>query len=210
VACTLALRETGKVERERFYKLHTDGKRLIHGWLGKGLGRDTEDTYEAFIYLWIGFNAWAACVTNEDADRRMVKALALDRDLNEEFGTLLEENSRVSEAARAFHGLWPIFRVQELRGLGVPYFHLAGTRVDVAATYLRAGAEDFEPECWADHASSADGVPLDWAHTAKAIYRVRCNLFHGEKARTSEDDQQVVRAAFDVLAAFVQEGQLAT
>jgi hypothetical protein len=52
-------------------------------------------------------------------------------------------------------------------------------------------------------------VPLDWAHTVKAIYRVRCNLFHGEKARTSEDDERIVLAARDVLAVFIEAGNVA-
>jgi hypothetical protein len=86
----------------------------------------------------------------------------------------------------------------------------AGRRDDVVETYLRAGATRFEPACWPGHTSSTDGVPVDWAHTVKAIYRVRCNLFHGEKARTSEDDRQIVLAAREILAAFVEEANLAT
>ena len=91
VACKLTSRKTG-VDDDRYYKLHGDGKRLIHDWLARG--RNTTDTYEAFIYLWIGFNAWAACVTKKDRDPEMIDALALDQDLNEVFADLLREDSR--------------------------------------------------------------------------------------------------------------------
>jgi hypothetical protein len=57
--------------------------------------------------------------------------------------------------------------------------------------YLDAGARKCEPQCYLEH----DAVPLDWGHTLAALYRVRCNLFHGEKARSSENDRVVVARA---------------
>jgi hypothetical protein len=54
------------------------------------------------------------CVTNEDRDKQMVDALALDRDLNEAFSALVKEGARLRGSANVFHSLWPIFRVQEL------------------------------------------------------------------------------------------------
>ena len=39
-------------------------------------------------------------------------------------------------------------------------------------------------------------------------HRVRCNLFHGEKARSSENDQRVVSAAYETLRAFLGESRL--
>jgi hypothetical protein len=47
-------------------------------------------------------------------------------------------------------------------------------------------------------------VPLDWSHTLAALYRVRCNLFHGEKARGSENDRVVVARAHETLLAFLE------
>jgi hypothetical protein len=211
VACKLAMRQTNQVDRDEYYKVHHGVRRLIRGWLAKGLEQDDEGAFESFIYLWIGFNAWAACVTHKDRDKEMVNALALDERLNDEFASLLDQSPELGTAAGAFHELWPIFRVQELRERGVPY-HLQPSgqpRAEVVESYLQAGARQFEPECWIEHAASADGAPLDWAHTVNGIYRVRCNLFHGEKARTSEDDMQIVAAARDVLAAFLEEGNLA-
>ena len=60
----------------------------------------------------------------------------------------------------------------------------------------------YEPQCWKRHRDAGEEVPLDWAHTLAVLYRVRCNLFHGEKARHSEMDQRIVYLAFRVLVGF--------
>ena len=49
------------------------------------------------------------------------------------------------------------------------------------------------------HRERGEEVSLNWAHSLKAIYRVRCNLFHGEKAAHSEMDQKIVSSAFQIL-----------
>ena len=49
------------------------------------------------------------------------------------------------------------------------------------------------------HRERSEEVSLNWAHSLKAIYRVRCNLFHGEKAAHSEMDQKIVSSAFRIL-----------
>jgi hypothetical protein len=67
------------IAAHRYAFLHEDGQRLIRDWVDRGLGlqRDGEN-FEGFIFLWIGVNAWAACVTDEDVDARMVDCLARD------------------------------------------------------------------------------------------------------------------------------------
>ncbi len=65
------------------------------------------------------------------------------------------------------------------------------SREEMAEAYFHAGAQKFEPRSYREH----DVVPIDWGHTLVALYRVRCNLFHGEKARSSENDQLVVEHA---------------
>jgi hypothetical protein len=66
-----------------------------------------------------------------------------------------------------------------------------------------AGARRFEPRCWARHVE-ADDCFAGWAHTIRATYRVRSNLFHGEKAADVVRDQLVVKAALDVLIMFMR------
>jgi hypothetical protein len=51
MGCKLASRETGLVDRQRYYKRHGDVKGLIHGRLDRGLRPEGDHAYEAFIYL---------------------------------------------------------------------------------------------------------------------------------------------------------------
>jgi hypothetical protein len=43
-----------------------------------------------------------------------------------------------------------------------------------------------------------------------ALYRVRCNLFHREKTRSSDDDRVVVARAHETLLAFLEASGLLT
>lgn len=78
-------------------------------------------------------------------------------------------------------------------------------RAQAMRTYIEAGARQFEPRCYLAH---GEQPPLDWGHTLASLYRVRCNLFHGEKRRSSENDRIVVSAAYETLHAFVAEAAL--
>jgi hypothetical protein len=49
--------------------------------------------------------------------------------------------------------------------------------------------------------------PIDWPHTITGIYKVRCNLFHGQKAAHSEMDRHIVAAAFRTLVFFMREAE---
>jgi hypothetical protein len=106
---------------------------------------------------------------------------------------------------RRFSQLWPIFRVSNLREQGIDYWSgRYESRGEMIRAYLDAGAGAFAPACHFAHARPR----LDWGHTLAALYRVRCNLFHGEKARSSENDQLVVSTAFETLRAFLDESRL--
>jgi hypothetical protein len=193
---------------ERFAALHPDGRRLVDEWYRRaeaGLAAGQQDSFEPFIYLWIAFNAWSACVTREERDTAWRDALISDRSICATFDELVaDEQSPLSHAATHFRDLWPIYKVEELRRLGVDYWTGADLRrAERGAEYRAAGVEQFEPRCWADHLECNES-PLDWPHTLAALYRVRCNLFHGEKARSSVNDQQVVHAAYTTLLSFIR------
>ena len=68
------------------------------------------------------------------------------------------------------------------------------------------GASRFEPQCWVQHRHHSEPAPIDLLHTLVELYRVRCNLLHGEKVASSEADQQVVGAALRVLVTFMRKG----
>jgi hypothetical protein len=208
--CALSERasdRTRRVDRGHYAALHRDGRELIRGWLERAGAQPQTDSFEAFIYLWIAFNAWASCVTGLDRDDQWQQALSADRELGASFQRLVDDHgTRLSRAARHFQSLWPVFKVEELRRKRISYWrHEDLTRDETARMYYEAGARLFEPRCYFDH---GDEPPLDWPHTLPVMYRVRCNLFHGEKSRGSENDQIMVTAAFEALFAFVTEACL--
>lgn len=194
-----------RLEFDRYERLHPDGRALIHGWRERASDVAAEQNFESFIYLWIAFNSWAACVTGLDADAAWQRALIADPSLNDLFDEQLSRATRTADSARRFAALWPIFHVAKLRERGIDYWTGAhDSRATMTRAYIDAGAREFAPSCYFEHKE----VPLDWGHTLAALYRVRCNLFHGEKARSSENDQLVVAAAGETLLAFLDESRL--
>jgi hypothetical protein len=195
---------------QRFDYLHLDGKRLIKSWFKRAQRHRVNDyrrNFEAFIFAWISFNGWSASVTGEDVDRRWIGSLSLSVDLQQSFEFLMTSGkSSFAESARAFHDLWPVFGVRQIRRMNLQWHGIQG-RKEIVNHYLSSGLTACEPRCGIRHLDEGEMIPLDWAHTLAALYRIRNNLFHGEKAPYSENDQQMVRAALLVLIAFMQEAE---
>jgi len=196
------------IRRDLSYALHPDGRRLINNWAKRGIRATAKGSqashFEGFIYLWFALNGWGACVAESDTDREWVEAVAGDLELSKKFRELQERDPRFHEATSAFAQLWPIFKSSEIRRrqIHVPLKH---SRRERLRTYFDNNLTGFEPSCWKKH----DGqTPVDWAHSLKALYRVRCNLFHGEKTLDSENDRVIVQASCDVLAVFVEKAKL--
>lgn len=192
------------VSFDRFDLLHRDGRRLVQEWAQRSQEipkhREPESFFEAFIYLWFAVNGWGACIADTDTDRKWVDAVAADPRLAAEFRRLWSEDDEFRAVTRTFRQLWPIFRSSDLRRQGIRVSEQR-TRDERVIAYLRGGLTNYQPSCWQQH----DGVPpTDWRHTFKTIYRVRCNLFHGEKTLNSENDILIVRSAYDVLSNFVR------
>jgi hypothetical protein len=204
-------RSTGTADLRRYRRLHTDGQQLIRGWFDRAWDmRDckAEDSFEPFIFAWIALNGWAACITERDADREWRDALTSSQVVCDEFAQVVAEHgSGAAGHAREFHQFWPIFKAQEVRRARLS---CKGNRQEVIAYYLNAGICKFEPQCWTRHHDAGEEIPLDWPHTLAALYRVRCNLFHGEKARHSEMDQDIVATALRTLVHFFHEARYLT
>jgi hypothetical protein len=190
----------------RFHRLHLDGQRLISGWFKRAWDMrdcEAEEGFEPFIFLWLAFNGWAACVSGRDMDREWRDALALNPTIQGDFARLVADSeSSVAVYALEFHRTWPIFKAQAIRRQGVYVGH-EWSRQEVIEHYLSNGINRFEPQCGMRHRAEETEIPLDWPHTLAALYRVRCNLFHGEKAAHSEMDQLIVANAFRVLVHFL-------
>ena len=140
-------------------------------------------------------------MTGRDGDAEYIRALGRSRELREKFQSLIATDNQFSQVANAFHSLWPIFKAQDIRR-GARHAPANLDRGGIIQHYLRGGVIAFAPECWRDHQAAGEPVPLDWPHTLAATYRVRCNLFQGEKSTHSEMDGIVVLAAYRVLIGF--------
>jgi hypothetical protein len=193
-----------------YSSLHHKGRQLVGGWFTRAWeARECrpEDSFEPFIFTWFAVNGWAACVTGVDQDRAYLDALMCDQKMCQDFARLLTDGETpFGSHAADFNRLWPIFEVKELRRRHIIQFD-RGDRGTIVKGYLAKGARRFEPLCWKRHIDAGEKVPLDWPHTLAALYRVRCNLFHGEKAAHSEMDQQVVSCAFRTLLHFFTAAQ---
>jgi hypothetical protein len=212
----LAREANASTDFTQYRILHEDGRQLISGWLRRAWHeRDCEpiDSFEPYIFAFITLNAWASCVTGHDDDRKWRDALMLNGKLHESFSHLrADPSSNVFALAYEFQRLWPVFEVQRLRRLdkelqykGNNIMRKRGREAVIDYFLGHPGAESlrFEPQCWNRHRNSGEVVPLDWPHTLAALYRVRCNLFHGEKARHSEIDQRIVASGFRTLIHFL-------
>lgn len=198
-----------RIHLNRFHALHPDGQRLVRGWFEKAHAAMTTDDecFEAFIFAWFAVNGWAACVTGKDRDADYIRALQRSAELAEKFQTLLAGNPQFRSAALDFQGFWPIFKAQDIRRAG----HRLATAADrqaVVQHYFDCNLRSFEPQCWNAHKDAGEAVPLDWPHTLATIYRVRCNLFHGEKSAHSEMDREIVRTALVVLVMYFRFTQI--
>jgi hypothetical protein len=206
----LSNRPRPQVRFERFANLHYEGKKLINGWFRRAweeFQTTPNEVFEPFIFLWFAFNGWGACVTDRDKDFEIIDSLAGDSKMNQEFETRLSDTtSDLSSSAVSFLQLLPIFDVKTLRQR-VPYvpYELGQDRSAHVRYYVEHGADRFQPQCWMRHIESGESLPMDWPHVLKPIYKVRCNLFHGQKSGHSEMDQRIVSAAFLTLGHFLRE-----
>lgn len=198
-----------RLDLESHRRLHEDGQRLISAWFERAWGErlNEQATFEGFIFSWMAVNAWAACVTGEDLDREYMHCLKEDGGLRERFQLVTDQHPEVRSDAQEFVSLLPIFKAQKLRRAGV--FGQDGmARAELVQRYLAEGIREFEPECAEWHQARGEPVPCDWPHVIAAIYRVRCNLFHGEKSAHSEMDRRIVRAAFLTLTGFFRAANI--
>ena len=193
------------VDLARYSRLHRDGKGLIRQWFERAWTRRDcrpEESFEPFIYAWFALNGWAACVTGYDADYKWRQALSITPTLCSDFSDLVNDsNSPISELAQESYECWPVFKAQEIRRKQAQLWGQP-PRQDAVRHYFEAGIGSYAPPCWQRHRDAGEKVPLDWPHTLSVLYRVRCNLFHGEKAIHSEMDYGIVYSAFRLLVHF--------
>jgi len=176
---------------------------VIRHWFQRGWqmrDADAQNCFEPFILTWIALNAWGECVTGEERDQIWVRALARDKSLNQVFSDYL--NGAVQQpAADRFRSRWPIPLVQAWRRHD-PLQPNTNSPQD-RARFFAEHKIPFEPACSLQHFDRGEQIPLDWEHFLPATYRVRCNLFHGEKSPYDPVDAEIVCASFQMLVGFM-------
>jgi hypothetical protein len=200
-------RPQSQVDLRLFSHLHPEGRQLITAWFQRAWGeRDCQQAqaFEPFIYTWFAFNGWAACVTDTDRDREIIDILAADETISNDFAKAIQNIPDVSLSVSNFSVLLPIFDAKTLRRKKI-YYHGSNDRQAMISYYLSQEGVNFEPKCWLRHHDAGEALPNDWGHILNAIYKVRCNLFHGEKAFHLEMNQQIVHSAFLVLIYFLNK-----
>ncbi|WP_156525241.1 hypothetical protein [Chloroflexus islandicus] len=193
------------VDLGRYTALHSEGRHLISTWFQRAWQKrdcHKDEAFEPFIFTWFAFNGWAACVTEQDTDRDMINALALDERINSTFTSLIESDTKFKQISNRFFEFLPIFDVRSLQKKRILRYN-SGDRRKLVNFYLEKGVTKFEPKCWKCHHDNNETAPMDWSHFITAVYQVRCNLFHGWKAAHSEMDQVIVHSAYLSLAMFL-------
>lgn len=191
-------RSTSGVKFDLFSKASPQGEQLVLLWHQKAQKMSAEnrhDSFEAFIHLWIGFNNWGMRVTEAERDADMIKALAESAELTKAFADLLNTSDDLKTYAAVFAGFWPIFDVKDIRKKNLRYKYQKLDRKEYTEKLLTAHVRH-APE------GAVDRNGPTWGQTVRAIYQVRCNLFHGEKGDSS-DDYRIVEGAYRTLLTFI-------
>lgn len=102
---------------DRFRNLRAAENDLIHKWFRKAESQSRcrpEDAFEPFIYCWIAFNGWYACMFSLTTDRDCVMRVARDPDISIIFKKLLED-AEFRKVADKFRQRWPIPKLRRKR-----------------------------------------------------------------------------------------------
>ncbi|MFW6017099.1 MAG: hypothetical protein ACOCRK_11725, partial [bacterium] len=196
------------IKFDNYRNLHSDGKRLIESWFRKSkLSIDQENVFEAFIFLWISFNGWYSCTTEQSRDYISINSLCADNDINNIFNDLMLSDDTFNCNVTRFHSYLPIFDVKDLKEKNLINWNRMqiNDRQLLVQRYLNNHAEKFYPRCWQYHHDQGNNCPIDFPHLIRGIYKARCNLFHGDKSSHSEMDKNIVESAYDVLCGIFNE-----
>ncbi|PKN67572.1 MAG: hypothetical protein CVU57_02395 [Deltaproteobacteria bacterium HGW-Deltaproteobacteria-15] len=197
----------------------SDFKEFTKGWLEAANREQDRNPFMAILSLWIPFNSWLTQVVNRSGlgkpylpfgDYHLVESACRDRMLNARFDSLLK-NGEFHTIAHEFRSLWPIFEPATLNFCGIPlwqswnqpqdrndYRRECFAKIDGAKT-ITDHSRIFAPKCFRLHGGEPDDVPLDWSHTLSAIYKVRCNLFHGKKSFAFSGHKKLANLSFRIL-----------
>jgi hypothetical protein len=97
-----------------------------------------------------------------------------------------------------FAAMWPVLNSRDVRKkIGRDAFQRFD-RNDLIAACMAVGVKQ-QPLAW------AGGEMPTWEQVLRAIYQVRCNLFHGEKSPQNLRDRRLILKSDRILRAFLAE-----
>lgn len=134
------------------------------------------DQFASFVFIWFCFNAWLEFLSNKKTDRQMLD------ELKRKDATMI---SLIEAYESAFSS--DMFFKQGLRSL--------------VAKSKEGAIQDARGQKPPIKISS----DMDFTNVVEAIYRIRCNLFHGGKDANDARDQVLVRDAGMVLRQWMGE-----
>jgi hypothetical protein len=176
-------------------------------WLSRARSSEKkQEPFEAFIFVWVAFNAWLARVVSDrsetEHDSYLVGAAGIDEEMNGRFNKLLRDDMHFNATALTFYRLFPVFKVRTLVESGIPPWGEHGMeqrRDEYRERCFKSNLKrtDYAPRCYREHGES--DLPFDWPHVLSAVYQVRCNLFHGGKSFYYSKDRDFPTLAFELL-----------
>lgn len=132
------------------------------------------DIFSKFVFLWFCFNAWLAFKSNRETDGNMINWLKRNRSSD----LYIAYQSIIDSEADSTP-------IEELVNLSPIYGEVSHQRLARRADIRINDKNDFD-------------------NLIEAIYRIRCNLFHGRKDADLRRDQELVQACGNILEAWMQ------
>ena len=157
-------------------------KNLIRAWRNKS--NNEGDQFASLVYIWICFNAWMEHISNEDTYRRMINELVKRK---QNMRSLFEMYDMAVSANDEF--------------LKRSVSALSCMSQEKPIEDMRKNPRRREPPITIKDEN-------DFENIVQAIYRIRCNLFHGGKDADDMRDQVLTKHAAMILRQWI--GRLIT
>lgn len=151
-------------------------KNLINGWRQKA--HQEGDPFSKFVFIWFCFNAWIENLSDANSDRKMIDELK-------------SRKSNMANFADIFH---TALNSRE------NYF-----KSSVTALVHQSQEKPIENARDKNKAPVSIKDEFDFENIVEAIYRIRCNLFHGGKDPDDSRDQVLVKTAQRVLERWIDD-----
>jgi hypothetical protein len=153
--------------------------------------------FSSFVNVWLAFNGWMESVTDADTDADMISALANHQRMVNAYDGLMAHSSEFRDLVEFFATGWPVLNVRDVRRkLGRDAFWRLSPD-DLMEEVVRRDVKR-QPFHW------DVGNEVTWPLLLRAVYCIRCNLFHGSKSPQNFRDHQLVVSCDRILRTFIE------